>query len=252
MKITEESMRRQKALENGELLQPEEMPVAEIKPEPKRSEREKLKNMSRKDQLWYIWTYYKLHMLAVVIVGFLIYTVTTAAYRSTFSTALHCICINSRSESELNFTPLEQDFSTWLGLGKKDTITAETAFISYGDQATDYSYANMAKISAMVAAQDLDVLIADQESIDHYASFGGQLDLTEALPPELLTLVQDRLYETAGEDGILHAYAIDLSDTEFASACGFAQKPPLLGIINNSARIDNAVALIRYIFDPQS
>ena len=252
MKITEESMKRQRALENGQIPEPEEPQTSGPEPAPKLSEREKLKNMSRKDRIWYIWTYYKLHMLAAVIVGILIYTVASSVYRSTFTTALHCICINSRSESEVDFTPLEQDFAVWLGLGKKDLISAETAFISYGDNATDYSYANMAKISALAAARDLDILIADTESIDHYASFGGQFDLEEILPADLLSLVQDRLYYTTGEDGTAHAYAIDLSGTAFAKACGFAQQPPLLGILNNTTRIDNAVALIRYIFDPQS
>lgn len=249
MKITEESMKRQRALENGEPVEPEVPPAA---PEPQLSEREKLKQMDRKDKLWYIWAYYKFHMAAAVFVLFVLYIIASTAYRSTFSTALHCICINSRTEAEMDFTPLEKDFAAWLGLSNKELITTETSFISYGDAATDYSYASMAKITALASAQDLDILLCDPETIDHYASLGAHLDLEADLPPELLALVSDRLYYTTGADGAAHAYAIDLSGTEFAEAIGLTQQPPLLGIISNSERIDNVLALLHYIFDPQA
>lgn len=249
MKITEESMKRQQALENGEPVEPEALPPA---PEPQLSEREKLKQMNRKDKLWYIWSYYKFHMMAAVIVVFLIYAVASTVYRSSFTTALYCMCINSRTEAEMDFTPLEEDFAAWLDLGSKETITTETSFISYGDAATDYSYASMAKITALVSAKDLDIMLCDSETLNHYASLSAYLDLEASLPPELLALVSDRLFYTTGADGVARAYAIDLSGTEFAEAVGLAQQPPLLSIISNSERTDNVFALLRYIFDPQA
>lgn len=237
MKITEESMNQQP-------------PVSPRPEEPKLSEREKLKNMSRSDRAWYIWAYYKFHILGVVILLFLLYIAGSSIYRTTFKTALHCIYVNSRSESGVNFTPLEEDFAAWLGLGKKDLIVAETAFISYGNDATNFSYANMAKITALVSTNDLDVMVCDQESLDHYAELDGFLDLEQVLSPEVLNLVQNRLYSCPGSDGSSHAYAIDLTGTDFASRSGLAQTPPLLGIVTTTQRMENTEALIRYIFAP--
>lgn len=245
MRITEETMRQEAAQRSGQA--PEEVPAAPKAPE--LSEREKLKNMTPKDRVWYIWNYYKFHMLAVAVALVIIHVIATSVYRSTFSTALHCISIDSYSASDVNFTPLEEDFSSWLGLSEKELITTEVLSMRYGEDADEYSMANMAKMSAMVASRDLDVTICNTESIDHYASLSGYLDLETALPADILALVQDRLYYTTGEDGVSHAYAIDLSGTAFAAECSLSQGQPLFGIISSTTRIDNVLALIRYIFE---
>lgn len=240
MKITEESMKQ---------TQPVQTPPPE---EPKLTEREKLRNMSRKDRLWYIGTYYKFHMAAVLIGLIVVYIIASSLYGRSFTTSLYCMVINSRSETALNTDLLEQDFSDYLGLSKKELITVEPTYISYGDQATQYSYAAMAKITALISSKDLDIIIGDQETIDYYASMGGFLDLEQSLPPELLFLVQDRLYQTDGDDAAPHAFAVDLNGTSFASDFGLAQTPPLLAVIMNTTRTDNVQSLLRYIFDPQA
>lgn len=244
MKITEESMKQQQ--------EPASAPkTTSPTPEPPQpTEREKLKAMSRRDRVWYIWEYYKFHMLAVVVVVFLVYVAASSFYRSTFNTALHCIYVNSRSESGVNFAPLEEDFAAWLELGKKDVITTETLFISYGDDATNYSYANMAKITALVSTSDLDVMVCDQENLDHYGEMDGFLDLEQTLSPDVLALVENRLYRCSGSDGLSHAYAIDISGTSFAANSQLAQTPPLLGVVSTTVRLETVEALIRYIFAP--
>lgn len=241
MRITEESMRQQE--------HPQE-PEPKREPEPQRSELEKLKAMTWKDRIWYIWAYYKVHMFLAVIAVFLIHVVITSLYSRTFETVMHCIIINSRSESEVNLSLLDEDFAQYLGLDKKQLITAESSYITYGDDATELSYATLAKISALVFSKDLDVIIGDQATIDHFASLNGYVDLESGLSPDLLALVQDRLCYAAGEDMVRRAYAIDISDTDFAASAHLGQAPPLLGIVSNSERREYTDALIRYIFAP--
>lgn len=241
MKITEESMRQQEA--------PQE-PSPRPEPEPRPGELEKLKAMSWKDRVWYIWAYYKVHMALAVAALLILQVVATSIYQSTFSTALYCIIINSQSSEEVNFAPLQEDFARYLGLGKKELINVESNFIAYGDNASELSYAILAKISALVFSKDLDVIIGDTDTIDHFATLNGYLDLEKELPPELLSLVQDRLFYAAGEDGAEYACAIDISGTSFASETHLGQEPPLLGIIINSDQREHTEALIRYIFAP--
>ncbi len=253
MKITEETM-RQERLKKDNAAYPAGDSAASPQvsgprqEEPKPTERDKLKQMKRSDRIWYIWTYYKFHIFAAVLVLVLIQVIASSLYHRSFKTALHCICVNSRSETGIDADPLEKDFASWLGLGKKETIIMETAFISYDNAANNYSYANMAKISALVSTRDLDILICDTENLDHYAELDGFMDLEQGLSPEMLSLVQDRLYYCPGPDGSPHAYAVDISGTEFASRSRLTQTPPLFGIISNSERIQNTEALIRYIF----
>lgn len=238
MKITEESLKEQEQ-------QPLQEPPAADAP---KSEREKLRSMSMKDRLWYIWAYYKFHFLAVLVVAGIIWSVGAAMYQKTFETAFYCVYLNNRSEVELDTAPLEQGFAEYLGLGEKQLITTESTYISYGEEATEFSYASMAKITALVASKELDIIIGDRDNMEHYASMDGMLDLETGLPAETLELVRDRLIYSVGTDGAEHAYGISLADTWFAKESHLAQDPPILGIISNSTHKDNAVAFLHYVF----
>lgn len=244
MKITEESMKQQS--QSPEAAKTAAEPVQK----PPLSEKEKLKSMSWRDRFWYIWEYYKFHIIGAVVAVVLAVSIGTAFYHNSFDTVLHCIYLNSRAETEVNPAPLEQDFAAYLELGKKELITTEISFISFDENATDYSYASMAKITALVAAHDLDIIIGDQAAIDHYASLNGFANLSEDLSADVLALVKDRLYRAPNGDGAEYPCAIDLSNTSFATDSNLAQKPPLLAIISNSENKDTVEQLIRYLFQP--
>ncbi len=241
MKITEES-----------LQQPNEPSSPVPKQEPKRSELEKLKTMSWKDRAWYIWAYYKVHMALIILALLILQVVITSIYHSTFDTALYTIVVNSYSEEEIHFATLQEDFAVYQNLGKKELVNAESVYITYGDNASELSYATMAKISALVFSNELDIIIGDEETIEHFASLNGYLDLENSLSPELLAFVQDRLFYAAGEDGVERAYAVDISDTAFVANAHLGQDPPLLGIISNTVRRDNTDAFLRYILNPET
>lgn len=241
MKITEESMRQQSD------PQP---PAPRPEPEPKKSELEKLVAMTWKDRAWYIWNYYKVYMALIVAAILILQVVITSLYNSTFDTVLYAMIINSYSDEETDLSTLQEDFAAYQNLGKKELVNAEALYVTYGDQASELSYATLAKISALVFSQDLDVIIGDKETIDHFASLSGYLDLEKSLSPDLLALVQDRLFYTAGEDGKERAYALDISGTAFAADTHLGQDPPLLGIVSNTTRRDHTDALLRYILNP--
>lgn len=249
MRITEESMKQKNTALNG----PGQMTDGDTsaiyqKDRPQLSEREKLKNMNSKDKLWYIWEYYKWLIIGAVIAVFMLYSIGRVAYMNTFTTAMHLAVINSRGSEETGITAVTDDFHDWMELGKKDRIISESLFISYGDDSTEYSLANMAKISALASAKELDVMIGDTETIDHYASVGAFQNLETSLSPEILALVEDRIYYAENDAGVPYAFAIDLTGTEFTAACQLTQEPPLLGILTNSERSDVARNLIEYIF----
>lgn len=239
MKITDESMKPDPSTEEVYVARPE-----------KRSDWQKLKNMSGKDRLWYIWEYYKAPFVVVACIALTIVVLGSFLYESTFDPALYCMCINSYTKGEFDAKPLEQSIHDYLGLGEKETVTFESGYFGFGDDASETGYATMAKISAMTANKSLDILIANEEAIAYYAEGDGLLDVTTALSPEVLSLVKDHLYYTEGKNGDLAAYAIDLSGTAFVTEASLTQTPPLLSILGNSKQIPNVEGLLRYIFEP--
>ena len=61
------------------------------------AEKQKLKNMSWKDRAWYVWEYYKFHILALILAAGALWTVGTMIYRQTFTTRLSIAVINDRA-----------------------------------------------------------------------------------------------------------------------------------------------------------
>ena len=203
------------------------------------AERRKMKEMSFRDKLWYIWEYYKLHIGAVILAIVLLNIVATSVYNTTIHPGLYCIIINSQSAQEMDMSILEEDFHDLMGFGKKQPVYAESMFITHGDAATEYSYASMAKISALVASRDLDVLMGDKENIEHYASMDGLADLTQILPGDILSQVEDRFVYAADSAGQSLPVSIDLSGTDFVRNIHLSEDASNLSIISNSIHKDN-------------
>lgn len=212
------------------------------------TELQKMKVMSFQDKLWYIWEYYKFHIAGVLIAVLLIGVTATSIYNTTIHPGLYCIVVNSRSSQSLNPVPLEQDFHDLMGFTKKQPVYVESMFISYGDDATEYSYASMAKISALVATKDLDILMGDQETIEHYTSLSGLSDLAQLLPADILSATENRLIYAPDSNGQSAAIALDISGTELAESMYLSPEASNLSIFSNSTHTDHAIALIRYIF----
>lgn len=213
-----------------------------------RTEGHKMKEMTLQDKIWYIWEYYKFHIAGVILAIMFLSVFAHSVYNTTIHPALHCIILNNQSPEELNTSILEQDFHELMGFGKKEPIYTESMYIAYGDQATEYSYASMAKISALVASKELDILMGDPENISHYASMDGLADLTQILPQDIAAQVEDRFFYASDSSGQSLPVSVDISGTAFAQNMHLSENASNLAIISNSTHTDNAVALIRYIF----
>ena len=185
-----------------------------------KSELEKIKQMSVKDRIWYIYEYYKFHIVAVILAFTLLWVVGSSLYRQTFTTRLTFAIVNDRSGGESSMDGFENSLKEALGFGKKDLIEINSGlFINAdGSQSSEYSYASMAKIAALAAGGDLDIIIADAKTLEHYGSQGAFLDLKEFLPQDLLERAEkeDLFFYTDNEKGQSTAAAISLEPTAFS------------------------------------
>ena len=214
------------------------------------NERQKLKNMSWKDRAWYVWEYYKFHLLAVILVIGVLSTIGTMIYRQTFTTRLSVAIINDRSAGASSSALLESDLREYLGFGKKDLIEInEGLMVDFNEESTSqYGYATLAKISALVASKSLDVVIGDQSAIDHYETVSAYQNLEELLPPELYERVKDHIYRAKDGEGNLTPVALSLEDTALGEKTGIIMDPPYLAVIQGSPHKEAALQMIEYLF----
>lgn len=215
-----------------------------------REEQAKLKKMSFRDKLWYIWEYYKIHMLIGCIVLFFLYALGTIFYQKSFTTQLFFIVMNDRSGSEADYGTLANGFKTRMGYGKKDKVEVDSSlYISFEESTSQLDYASLAKMTAIVASKDLDVLISDSPAVEHYASNGAFLNLEEVLPADLWDMVKDDVYMAKDENGNSFPAAISLNNSYFHEKTGTQMKEAYFSLINNSTRTDTAFEFLRYLYE---
>ena len=210
-----------------------------------KSELEKIKQMSGKDRIWYIYEYYKFHIVAVILAFTLLWVVGSSLYRQTFTTRLTFAIVNDRSGGESSMDRFENSLKEALGFGKKDLIEINSGlFINAdGSQSSEYSYASMAKIAALAAGGDLDIIIADAKTLEHYESQGAFLDLLERAEKE------DLFFYTDNEKGQSTAAAISLEPTAFSDMTGVSIQPPYLAVIASSQHTEDTLRAIQWLFD---
>lgn len=211
-------------------------------------EKAKLKNMSFQDKLWYIWEYYKWHIGGLLIVLVVISQIGAGIYRSTFTTQFTYVLMNNISSTEDHLADWHQNFKDRMGFGEKDVIEADTSLmITHDEMASELTYANLAKMSAMVASKDLDVIIADQANVDHYQQLGAFMDLEQLLPADLWEQVKAQAYYQTDEEGNTFACAIDITKSRYVQDNNFSLNPCYLGVVSNSQHIDTAIEWVRFV-----
>ena len=215
-----------------------------------REEQAKLKKMSFRAKLWYIWEYYKIHMLIGCVILFFLYALGTIFYQKSFTTQLFFIVMNDRSGSEADYEGLANEFKTRMGYGKKDKVEVDSSlYISFEESTSQLDYASLAKVTAIVASKDLDVLISDSPAVEHYASNGAFLNLEEVLPADLWDMVKDDVYMAKDENGNSFPAAISLDDSYFHEKTGTQMEEAYFSLINNSTRTDTAFEFLRYLYE---
>ena len=215
-----------------------------------REEQAKLKKMSFRDKLWYIWEYYKIHMLIGCVILFFLYALGTIFYQKSFTTQLFFIVMNDRSGSEADYEGLANEFKTRMGYGKKDKVEVDSSlYISFEESTSQLDYASLAKVTAIVASKDLDVLISDSPAVEHYASNGAFLNLEEVLPADLWDMVKDDVYMAKDENGNSFPAAISLDYSYFHEKTGTQMEEAYFSLINNSTRTDTAFEFLRYLYE---
>ena len=265
-----------------------------------KAQRGKIKEMSFKEKLSYFWEYYRIPFFivtAVIILAFfLIRDIATAK-----PYGFYAMLINA--SPNMQETDLEQSFSTYADIDKAKydcyIDTATTLNLNSTDQ---YDMASVQKIMAVVAAGDLDTMVADYNSFSHYAMNDTFTDLRKVLSKDQLAKYSDDFYyvdyavisaaenedvssESASESSVsstLSSGADMFSDNSASSSVGTADqfvKPdpstmttpvpvgiilsdaaalkkadvytgtvPVLGITQNTTRIEEALKFIDYLF----
>ncbi len=214
-----------------------------------REQNAKLKDAPLKEKLSYFKEYYLKTTLAVIaiaiFVGSLAYTMITAPD----DTAFAAYFFNDTGDS--SSTVLIDEFIAYTGIDTKEHEAYIDASMNYSADSGNYTdYTGIEKTMAVIATNELDIIIGDQEAFDYFTRSECFHDVTTILPENLLEKFQDKIYyytfEETGETVPVGIYVTDspkLNENYY-----YVDKEPILGFLINSDSIENALTFLEFIY----
>lgn len=216
-------------------------------PRIEQSEKQKLKDMTPRARMAYLWEYYKIHafivILAIALVSYIIYTIATPNIKPQFYAAM----INNTIDAEI-LEEYKNEFTEYLELDPEtENVEFNTTFIF--SQQNKYSIDLKQVLSTYIAAKEIDVIIAPESEFKAYAYHGFLAKLSDQLPTDIYSSLTDYFYiSDLTDDPEKNVYGIYLTDTKLYRENADNTDPYVLGIVGNYQHEDNTIEFIRTLF----
>lgn len=160
-----------------------------------REQLQKLKDMSFKKKVGYIWHYYKVHIIittfVVIFAASFIHNIVTRK-----NIVFYAALVNAQTPY-IDYLSYGDAFEQYIGLntGKYRTFF-DTASKIYSEYYNQDSAATTDRMAAMIYTGTIDVIVADTYAFEYYAQSDSFANLEDILPQEILEKYSDSLYYT--------------------------------------------------------
>ena len=219
------------------------------------------------EKFWYIWEYYKLHILAIVGAIIILFMVVHSIVEATKPTILQGFQVNVTNYNE-NGSYMKEDYLSSRGLNpKKNHIYYDDSLlVDNRAESTNVNaqllLASSTKIMANVQANDLDYMIMDHYSMDEYCKEQIFSDLKDVLPEEMFNRLEAEgriekstmVLSWADDDKEIPAETQEIYAGVNLYPSTFTDKMGITGdcyyvFLFNSKRTDVAVDFLNYLFE---
>lgn len=208
---------------------------------------DKIKHMSKKEKMEYIWDYYKIHILVGV---FIIIAVSWTIYTNVNKTEYVFNCTLLGEGVNLSKKADFEDKLTKIVLEEpEDKKQAYMDFIevkgSSNDEISIDPYA-MQKLSARVAAGDIDILIVDEKNFQRFA-MQGMFERLDSFSELDLSDKNSIKIEKGSEDVKSGIYGVRVKDNASLKDIGYNTEDKIVGIVTLSKNKDKGAAVLKWL-----
>lgn len=216
----------------------------------RREEAEKLREMSWKKRLEYLFVYYKGWVVGfLILLLFLGYTVDMVL-QGQKETVLQGFITND-IHNAFPAGEIAGNFSVWLDLGRNQRVSLDDdLYIDLNGEATEYTAASNGKIIAYMAVRDLDFVIASGEVLQHFTGDVPMCDLSQLLPEDLYQRLAPAIVDAPDQNGVPVPSAIELSASRFLrDRADVPEGSYYLFVPHSVPRQEMVCEFIRYCFE---
>lgn len=220
-----------------------------------KSEKQKWSELSRQQRFRYFIDYYFMKCIAAIALAGVLGTILWTFFKpqkepSLFFAIVHNPLPMDASES------LEQSFANILQTDGSQKIHIDDAFPN--------SYESDVKLSAFLSAQEIDLIVTNEEYFQALAKNDCFVDLSELMPafskehkgllyltegyteePSTSVAAEAPSSQTANQEK--KAYGIDITDSSTFKPFWFQEQRAILGIVQNCKQQENAILALEYI-----
>jgi len=213
-----------------------------------RQEKAKLAVMSREDRRWYIWAYYKVHILlgaaALLLIGYCvnIFLINPPkAYYITF--ALYGEYIPTEVAQQFR-----QNMADALDINqKKQQVMTFNFYYDAGN--ANLSAAMSQKYMSLVYVRQVDLVLADSDDFNTMAQNSEFLSLDQLLTPgQLKTLGDLILWQHQADDLNGHPYGLKMDGSQALYDSNLYSAGKVLSVCATSKNMDKILQTIEYFF----
>lgn len=219
------------------------------------AEKKKFKDMNFKGKAQYIWDYYRVPIIVVAGILFLSIFIIKDIISNNRETYLNACMINTNYIYDTE-TTLINDYINYAGVDT-DAMQLNIDYsmkidLEGGDQ---MSLAYQQKIMALFAANELDLMIADNNLIDSYASADAFANIEEFLPDDLKAELEEKgfsYYTAKTEDGSTIPVGVCLENCKRFEMDGTAgtyaeDVMPVYAVVYNAPHPEHAIEYLRFL-----
>lgn len=218
--------------------------------------KEKFKQMTRKQKWGYFWDYHKWKVIIPILVFIFLYTFISDVIQEKRPAALSVAIVNANSISDMMMT-ITQEYPKEMGIDiEKTPVRMEADFLHpevMGEAATvdNRTIASIQKYQAMVINAYIDVTVSPTWAVDEYQKTDVYEDLEQLLSKEFLEKHGDLLYYTKNKDGKQVAAGIRLDQTKLFGKL-YPEGIPIMTICRYSKRKEESVRFVEWIIEKDS
>jgi ABC-type glycerol-3-phosphate transport system substrate-binding protein len=118
------------------------------------------------------------------------------------------------------------------------------------DAVGGHALENEQKLVTLLAASQIDIMIAPKSLFTKYAEGGYLMKLSDQLTTQMCTYLADSFYYSQPEGTLTNgAYGVYIGDSSiYQNSNHSIEDPPVLGIVVNSKHKDAAAEFIKFIY----
>ena len=200
--------------------------------------RDAMKDMTWKERLDYIWTYYNVHILITAVVCAVVIAFLSAVLAPKKQVVYSGMTVNINLTEEGEAYLKEQLFTAFGGTDpEKQEVQLQKNTLGHTDYG-DTTGAELMTVVGEIAAQALDYLIMDELAMSSLSRGGWYGDVTEEMNESQKEAFADKFYTVKLENGQIVAVAVEITEIDFIRDCAPEAKKVYLVLPGNTERAE--------------